>query len=239
MKAYAATHTGLVRKSNEDAYYLPKMGERFAIVADGLGGHLAGEVASRMAVSEVARHMREASQPDEEVIQRAVRDANSLIYKAATDNISQSGMGTTLTALWFDNQAVHLIHVGDSRAYLLRNQALMQLSRDHSLVEEMMEKGELTPDEARVHPHRHLITRALGIGKKVEADIIRLDYQPEDVWLLCSDGLSNAVRNHEMAEILMGQEPWPLKMDRLIELALERGGKDNITAVVVAGEDET
>ncbi len=239
MKAYAATHTGLVRKSNEDAYYLPKMGERFAIVADGLGGHLAGEVASRMAVSEVARHMREASQPDEEVIQRAVRDANSLIYKAATDNVSQSGMGTTLTALWFDNQAVHLIHVGDSRAYLLRNQALMQLSRDHSLVEEMMEKGELTPDEARVHPHRHLITRALGIGKKVEADIIRLDYQPEDVWLLCSDGLSNAVRNHEMAEILMGQEPWPLKMDRLIELALERGGKDNITAVVVAGEDET
>lgn len=239
MKAYAATHTGLVRKSNEDAYYLPKMGERFAIVADGVGGHLAGEVASRMAVSEVARHLREAPHPDEEIMQSAVRDANSLIYKAGRENVSQSGMGTTLTALWFDDKAVYIIHVGDSRAYLLRNQALMQLSRDHSLVEEMMEKGELTPDEARVHPHRHLITRALGVGSKVEADIMRIDYRPGDVWLLCSDGLSNPVRNHEMAEILMKQEPWPLKMDSLIELALERGGRDNITAVVVAGEDET
>ncbi len=237
MKAFASSHVGLVRRTNEDAYYLPKLEERFAVVADGMGGHLAGEVASRMAVDEFVRELREYRFPDEEIMKHAVEAANAAVYRAAQLDISKKGMGTTLTALWMGKDSVCLAHVGDSRAYLLRNGALMQLSRDHSLVGELMEKGELTFEEAMVHPQRNLITRALGTNPKVVPDVMRLDYQKGDVWLLCSDGMSNHVHNHEMAEILRRGEEWQLKADRLVELALDRGGSDNITVVLVVGEE--
>lgn len=238
MKAYAASHVGLVRHTNEDAYYLPRPGERFAVVADGMGGHLAGEVASAIAVEEFAGCLRTACRVDEEVLKRAVRMANHAIYRESHHDAAKSGMGTTLTALWFDAGLVYVVHVGDSRAYLLRSGALMQLTRDHSLVEEMLEMGEITQEQARVHPHRNYITRALGTNAHVEPDILRLDFKPEDVWLLCSDGMSNLLRGPEMAEMLMQQQlSWQQRLDRMVELALERGGQDNITALVVTGEE--
>lgn len=237
MRAYALTHVGNVRTINEDSFYVPLPDERFAAVADGMGGHLAGEVASGIAIRAFAAFLKSHSM-NEETLHMAVSEANLEIYKEAQRDPLKHGMGTTLTAVCFENDLVYLTHVGDSRAYLLRKRALMQLSSDHSLVNELVEKGELTPAEAMNHPQRNLITRCLGTNKKVEPDIIRLDYQPGDVWLLCTDGLSNYLRQGELAEQLLCGGSWNDKLQRLVDEALLRGGGDNITAVIVTGEED-
>ena len=235
MKAFAATHVGKVRPINEDAYYLPEDGECFAAVADGMGGHQAGEVASAIAIREFTAEIR-GKALNEDALKDAVRRANAAIYEEGARDPLKRGMGTTLTALWYDEDTVYLTHVGDSRAYLLRNRALMQLSNDHSLVSELVALGEITPEQALTHPQRNFITRALGTGKKTEADILHLDFQPGDAWLLCSDGLTNHLRTAEIAEVLLQSIPWPDKLKALIDTALLRGGRDNITAVAVLKE---
>jgi protein phosphatase len=227
-----------VRPVNEDAYYLPEDGERFAAVADGMGGHQAGEVASAIAIREFTAEIR-GKALSEEALRDAVRRANSAIYEEGARDPLKRGMGTTLTALWYDSDTIYLTHVGDSRAYLLRNRALMQLSNDHSLVSELVALGEITPEQALTHPQRNFITRALGTGKKTEADILHLDFQPGDAWLLCSDGLTNHMRAAEIAEVLLRGIPWPDKLNALIDTALSRGGRDNITAVAVLKEAAT
>ena len=237
MKVYAATHIGLVRLKNQDAYYAPKPGESFAVVADGMGGHLAGEIASKLAIKEFVRWLKCAPLPSEDTMRRAVIEANLAINREARKNSKYAGMGTTLTALWFGENVVYLAHVGDSRAYLFRNGALMQLSRDHSLVGEMLERGQITSQEAMVHPQRHYITRALGTDTAVEPDTVRLNYRPGDVWLLCSDGMTNHVRSMEMAEILLMPVSWEARVDTLVKTALKRGGTDNITVLVAMGEE--
>ncbi len=238
MKAFAVTHVGKVRQINEDAYYLPKNGEGFAAVADGMGGHQAGEVASAIAIREFTAEIR-GKVPSEDALKEAVRRANTAIYEEGARDPLKRGMGTTLTALWYDTDNIYLTHVGDSRAYLLRNQALMQLSNDHSLVSELVALGEITPEQALTHPQRNFITRALGTGKRTEADILHLDFQSGDVWLLCSDGLTNHMRAAEIAEVLLRSAPWPDKLQSLIDTALDRGGRDNITAVAVLREATT
>ncbi len=237
MRAYVRTHVGNVRTANEDAYYLPRRGEQFCAVADGMGGHLAGEVASSMAIKAFSDCVRN-HRPSEEVLHLAVMTANANIFAESQRDPLKHGMGTTLTALCFDGDMVHLVHVGDSRAYLLRNRALMQLSNDHSLVNEMVEKGELTPGQARNHPQRNYITRCVGTNKHVDPDIIRLDYQPGDVWLLCSDGLSNYIQSSELAEILMRKIGHEDQLDAMVQLALSRGGADNITCLIALGEED-
>ena len=232
MTAYAATHVGRIRETNEDAYYLPEAEECFVAVADGMGGHQAGEVASAIAIREFTAEIR-GKAPSEDVLKAAVRRANSAIYEEGIHDPLKRGMGTTLTALWYDEENIYLTHVGDSRAYLLRNHALMQLSNDHSLVGELVALGEITPEQALTHPQRNFITRALGTGRKTEPDIMHLDFQPGDAWLLCSDGLSNYMRAAEIAEVLLRDISWPDKLRALIEIALERGGRDNITALAV------
>ena len=238
MKAYARTDIGKTRQVNQDAFYLPAEGERFAAVADGMGGHRAGEVASAIAVTEFSRWLRWAARPDEDALNHAVAEANHAIYMEAKRDPLKAGMGTTLTAVWLDTSDVYLAHVGDSRAYLYRKGALIQLSRDHSLVGEMLEKGVITYNEALTHPQRNYITRALGTGKSIEADILRLDYKKEDVWLLCTDGLTNGVSTYEIAAILAKDTSWEQKLDEMVQLALDRGGRDNITALLVTGEGE-
>jgi protein phosphatase len=201
-----------------------------------MGGHLAGEVASAIAVEHFTRVLQ-GHEPSEEALHEAVRIANERVYEASLNDPNMHGMGTTLTALWFDRDYVYLSHIGDSRAYLLRNRALMQLSTDHSLVDELLTLGEITLKEARTHPHRNIITRALGTGPSVKADIIRIDAQPKDVWLLCSDGLSNYVSSPEMAEVMTRSRiTWHDKIDELIRLTLSRGGSDNITVLFAVGE---
>lgn len=233
MKVYALSHVGRVRTINQDAYYQPAPGENFAVVADGMGGHRAGEVASQMAVEEFTRWLRCAPRPNEEALRYAVSEANRAIYMKGKAEPDKAGMGTTLTALWADTNRVYLTHIGDSRAYLFRDGEMSQMSRDHSVVGEMMERGEITPEEARVHPHRHFVTRSLGTTVYVTPDVNKFERRPGDVWLICSDGLSNYVEGDEMGELLGGGGSWQNKASLLLELALRRGGSDNVTVVIV------
>ena len=192
MKVYAATDIGRVRPINEDSYYAPKPGERFCAVADGMGGHNAGEVASAMAVRVLEEEMRAPTQPTEEALRRAVERANARDLTAPRkEREGCPGMGTTITALCMEGNIAHIAQVGDSRAYLIRNRAILQVTTDHTLVEEMVLSGLITPSEALNHPKRNYITRALGTAETVEVDLLRLDTRPDDVFLLCSDGLSN------------------------------------------------
>ncbi len=236
MKAYGRTDVGRIRAVNQDAYYVPGAGESFAIVADGMGGHRAGEVASRIAVEEFRRWLRCAPRPNEEAIRYAVSEANRKIYDTSKREPDKAGMGTTLTALWFDTNRVYMAHIGDSRVYRVRDNMIAQLSRDHSVVADMVLRGEITAEEAKVHPHRHYITRAMGTSKYVAADIRRYDRIQGDIWLLCSDGLSNYIEADEMLEILLSHEEWEEKLNNLINLALRRGGADNITALIVVDD---
>lgn len=233
MKAYGATHVGRVRAVNQDAYYLPEAGESFAVVADGMGGHKAGEVASAMAVSEFTRWLRCAPVPTEETVNYAVHEANRIIHRTAQREADKSNMGTTLVSVWVDDEQVIECNVGDSRAYLLRGGALSQISRDHSLVGELVEEGKITKQEAMHHPHKNYITRAIGTSSMVQPEIRTLDRKSGDVWLLCSDGMSNYIEDGELERILREQADRAKCVKKLIDLALERGGADNITVVLV------
>ena len=186
MKVYAATDIGRVRPINEDSYYAPKPGEYFCAVADGMGGHNAGEVASAMAVRVLEEEMRTPTQPTEEALRRAVERANTEIYRASKEREGCLGMGTTITALCMEGNIAHIAQVGDSRAYLIRNRAILQVTTDHTLVEEMVLSGLITPSEAKVHPKRNYITRALGTAEKVEVDLLRMEERQkslEDIFL--------------------------------------------------------
>ena len=233
MKAYGATHVGRVHAVNQDAYYLPEAGESFAVVADGMGGHKAGEVASAMAVSEFTRWLRCAPVPTEETVNYAVHEANRIIHRTAQREADKSNMGTTLVSVWVDDEQVIECNVGDSRAYLLRGGALTQISRDHSLVGELVEEGKITKQEAMHHPHKNYITRAIGTSSMVQPEIRTLDRKSGDVWLLCSDGMSNYIEDGELERILREQADREKCVRQLIDLALERGGADNITVVLV------
>ncbi len=233
MKAYGATHVGRVRAVNQDAYYLPEAGESFAVVADGMGGHKAGEVASAMAVSEFTRWLRCAPVPTEETVNYAVHEANRIIHRTAQRETDKSNMGTTLVSVWVDDEQVIECNVGDSRAYLLRDGTLTQISRDHSLVGELVEEGKITKQEAMHHPHKNYITRAVGTSSMVQPELRTLDRKSGDVWLLCSDGMSNYIEDGEIERILCEQADREKCVRQLIDLALERGGADNITVVLV------
>ena len=233
MKAYGATHVGRVRAVNQDAYYLPEAGESFAVVADGMGGHKAGEVASAMAVSEFTRWLRCAPVPTEVTVNYAVHEANRIIHRTAQRETDKSNMGTTLVSVWVDDEQVIECNVGDSRAYLLRDGTLTQISRDHSLVGELVEEGKITKQEAMHHPHKNYITRAIGTSSMVQPEIRTLDRKSGDVWLLCSDGMSNYIEDGELERILCEQADREKCVRQLIDLALERGGADNITVVLV------
>ncbi len=233
MKVFALTDKGRVRAINQDAFYQPRPGETFAVIADGMGGHQAGDVASKLAVEEFTRWLKCAPRPSEDTLRYAVSEANRAVYMKSRAEQDKAGMGTTLTALWLEDDGALLAHVGDSRAYRFRDGVLEQMSRDHSLVGEMMERGELTEEEARVHPRRHYITRAIGTGSRVEADITRFDRREGDVWLLCSDGLSMYFTREELQNVLRGRRKWQMKVEDLVKTALDRGGADNVTALLV------
>lgn len=237
MKAYGASDIGKTRAVNQDAYYLPAEDENFAAVADGMGGHLAGEVASAMAIEVFAHRMRIARGEPEAALCDALECANLAIYQTSERNADKRGMGTTFTAVWMGDGEVYLAHIGDSRAYLLRDGELSRISTDHTLVAQLVAQGHLTAEQAKTYPHRNYITRALGVDMHVEIDITRTDWVEEDVWFLCSDGMTNEVEEEEICEILLGEGSYREKLDSLIALALERGGRDNITGVIVTTEE--
>jgi serine/threonine protein phosphatase PrpC len=228
------TDVGRQRHTNEDNFYdQPPL---FA-VADGMGGAQAGEVASEMAIGEfVAERDREA--PAEKQLEQIALAANRKIWDMAQSDSRHAGMGTTLTAAMVDGQYVAVGHVGDSRLYLYRNGTLERMTRDHSLVEEFVRQGKLTPEQAEKHPQRSVITRALGPENSVEVDAFRIPARDGDVFLLCSDGLSGMVSDADMAAILSGAASLQDAAAKLVDAANDAGGRDNITAVLFRVEDD-
>lgn len=238
MKVFCATNIGCVRTVNEDSYYMPAPGQRFMAVADGMGGHLAGEVASQMAVRVLAETLRGEKALSEDKLRHAFLKANHDVYMEAERDRSKHGMGTTMTALWFGQGTVLMGHVGDSRAYRWREGKLMRLSTDHSYVEELVRSGIITREMALNHPQRNVITRSIGPWPRVEVDIERFDYSEKDVFLLCSDGLTRYVSEAEIERALKDDRTYKEKIDGLIADVLRRGGADNVTVMIVAGESD-
>jgi PPM family protein phosphatase len=226
------TDTGRQRRDNEDSAYVRVP---LFVVADGMGGAQAGEVASALAVEEFRRGLPDADAEHPTAEQRLaarVQSANRRIYETAHTAREHEGMGTTLTAVYFDDSELAIAHVGDSRAYVLREGDLTRLTHDHSLVEELMRRGKLTPEQAAEHPQRSIITRALGIEAEVEVDTWTLPGRAGDVVLLCSDGLTSMIDENTIAAILRAETDLDRAGERLIHEANEAGGRDNITVVL-------
>ena len=235
----AATDTGLVRDLNEDAIYV---NDSLAVVADGMGGHAAGEVASAMAVDLLVDEF--VHRPTVEGLQRAIESANEVIIANARDTPEHFGMGTTVIAVGLTEDAhgvtsATLFNVGDSRAYQLRDGALRQLSEDHSVAEEWVRMGRLTPEEAAVHPRRHQLTRTLGVEETVDVDVMSVIASPGDRVLLCSDGLSNELSPETIAQLASAPVPLEEAVRALIDAARSAGGRDNISAILLEFDEVT
>jgi serine/threonine protein phosphatase PrpC len=232
---YAGTDTGRQRRANEDSHLARAP---LFVVADGMGGAQAGEVASRIAVESFEGGLHETGEPEAALAQLA-RDANTRIHELSHSHAEQAGMGTTLTAFYVGEREVSIAHVGDSRAYRLRGAALTRLTDDHSLVDELLRQGRLTREEALEHPQRSVITRALGPEGFVEVDTRSYTAHDGDVYLLCSDGLTTMVPEERLAELLLAHAPKSLRAagEALIAAANEAGGRDNITVLLLRVEE--
>jgi protein phosphatase len=227
------TDTGRQRRENEDRAYVSAP---VFVVADGMGGAQAGEVASQMAIEAFEQGLPDGGSPEERLADR-VRDANHRIYDRSRAEHGREGMGTTLTAAYLDDGQLAIAHVGDSRAYLFRDGELTRLTQDHSLVDELVRQGKLTEQQAAEHPQRSIITRALGPEPEVEVDTWTYPLRAGDVVLLCSDGLTSMVSEDRVAEILASSATLDEAGDRLIAEANEAGGRDNITVVLTRVEE--
>jgi protein phosphatase len=239
-RGYFVTDVGQKREHNEDSYLCNDQLRLYA-VADGMGGHQGGERASRVAVEVIEREMaihanRLGGLMAEEAVHSALRESTQLasrtIFEMAQTNPHFAGMGTTLTGIWFHDQRLTLCHVGDSRAYLLRDGATRQLTEDHSWIQEQVRAGLVSPEDAVVSRFRNIITRSVGFESTVEPDLQTLAVEMGDCYLLCSDGLSNHVSVDEIGQILTTQF-YADAGRALVEMANERGGDDNITCVIV------
>src|SRR5690349_21037663 len=224
----ARTDVGRGRPENEDSVLVDDARGLWA-VADGMGGHRAGEVASATAI-ETLQDAYRAGTP----LNQAVEAANAAVFSKAADDAALRGMGTTLTAVALENGRTALLgHVGDSRAYLLRDGAVTQVTDDHSLVEQLVREGRLSPEEAQRHPQRAIITRALGVDAHVEVDTYRVDLNPGDRLLICSDGLTNMLSDDTIAATLRRHPDPQQAADTLVDMANQAGGDDNITVVIL------
>jgi PPM family protein phosphatase len=231
---FSHSDTGRQRRANEDAYFARAP---VFVVADGMGGAQAGEVASRVAVESFERGIDDGSGSPEELLAERVREANARIHEMSQAEQDRAGMGTTLTAAHVGEHEVAIAHVGDSRAYRLRGDALERLTEDHSLVEEMRRRGQLTAEEADEHPQRSIITRALGPEPDVTVDTHSWRGAEGDVYLLCSDGLTSMVSEERMAAILREAPTLRDAGRALVAAANDAGGRDNITVVLFRLED--
>jgi PPM family protein phosphatase len=237
LEAAGRTDVGQVRTANEDAFGYCVADGVFAL-CDGMGGAAAGEVASRIAVDTlIERLCAESSQANRrKVLEEAIADANQRVHSRAEEEISLRGMGTTLVALAIGGDHALIGHVGDSRCYLFRKGKLIRKTLDHSLVDEQVRLGQLTQDEAEHSPLRNVITRAIGTQVSVSADIGELDLKPDDILLLCSDGLTREISDERIAALLAEEGELDELCLRLIGAAKAAGGHDNITAILVRAE---
>ena len=228
---HGKTDKGLVRKENEDAFCIEKDLGLLAI-ADGMGGHASGEVASKMAIEILKDSLKKEGEPLPDRLNSGVKLANKSIYDASRSQSRLNGMGTTLTALQLNGNRLSIAHVGDSRAYLFRGGVIEQITDDHTIVSEQVARGMMTREEAARSDMRNILSRALGIAPEVDVDIEELTVSEGDQLVLCSDGLSELISDDEiLSEVQTSNRP-EIVCDELVNLAIQRGGEDNITVIV-------
>ena len=239
MQIFAKTDKGIVRSINQDAFFVNVLSDNavLAVVCDGMGGANAGDIASKTAVDVISKYVLNAYTPTmnteqiTRLIVNAISSANMEVYSISEKSEHLSGMGTTVVAAVIRDKYAVICSIGDSRAYLINND-IVQITRDHSIVQSLVESGKLSPEEARVHPEKNVITRAVGVENNVLVDDYCIDFDTDDVLLLCSDGLSNYVTNDDILQIVKNKTDDDVA-DLLIQQANQGGGRDNITAVVV------
>ncbi|MCL2532481.1 MAG: Stp1/IreP family PP2C-type Ser/Thr phosphatase [Oscillospiraceae bacterium] len=241
MKISAKTHTGQVRHVNEDYCAVHELGEHatLVVVCDGMGGAAGGDVASKSAADFVVETVQNAYRPQSDsrfikhMLVAALSNANNLVFGLSQQDDGLFGMGTTMVAALLTAQTVHIAHVGDSRAYLYQQGMLRQLTRDHSVVQALVDSGQITEVEARIHPRRNLITRVLGVEEQVDIDYCEHPLQEGDIVLVCTDGLTNTVNLARALPLLLEQSLFDELAEDLVALANRNGGGDNITVAAV------
>ncbi len=242
VSVYGASDTGLVRQLNEDSFLIQGFEDGkphgFCILADGMGGHNAGEVASAMATKIIANELLASDLSGDEnqivsQIKASLDFANNEIYNTSVTNSENSGMGTTAVTFYLSQDRAYIANIGDSRAYLLDTNGITQLTVDHSVVQKLLESGSITPQEARNHPEKNIITHALGTEMREYYDIYEFTVEKGDRILLCSDGLTDMLEDFEIQEILKNQNATDEAVNTLISEANSHGGKDNITAILI------
>ena len=236
MKAYAKTDIGSKRSMNQDYMYCntEPVGsfQHLLIVADGMGGHRAGDYASRLCVETMVQSLeKSAHKTPVSLFEEAVTAANKAVFEESASHVEYEGMGTTVVACTLEENTLYIANIGDSRLYLIRD-GIEQITDDHSLVEEMVKQGNITESEARIHPQKNIITRALGINEEVQADFFEIDVEQGDVIMLCSDGLSNMIEDEDMEYIVKNSDTLQTAAESLVARANENGGNDNITGVL-------
>lgn len=241
MKIVAKTDKGLVRENNQDAYAVGELPDEvaWAVVCDGMGGAAGGNIASALAVKVISdkitssynEKMRDSSIKN--LLDSAITAANIEVYDMAYSRPDLKGMGTTVVAVVVRDNVAHIAHAGDSRAYLVNKDGVEQITVDHSLVQNLVDRGEITKEEAEHHPNKNVITRALGVDKRIDVDFSEIYMQENETLVLCTDGLSNCVNNSEMAEDIKDGQYYAFA-DRLVKRANKNGGNDNITVVAIA-----
>lgn len=239
MNYFGVSDKGQYRAENQDCFdILAVSGGVLAVVCDGMGGAAGGSMASEMAVTRFmafARAALEASDGDDpaEALRQAVDAANRKVFRCAELSEEYVGMGTTLVAGYWQGDTAFFVNVGDSRAYRMAKDGIVQVTRDHSLVQQMIDKGEITPAQGRHHPRRNLITRAIGGGRLVTCDEFTMPIREGDRFLLCSDGLTNSLEDAEMHRVLLAEDNAESACRKLVQEALESGARDNVTAAVI------
>lgn len=237
LKTFSITDIGKKRKLNQDFVYTSEMPlgnlPNIFIVADGMGGHNAGDYASKYTVETMEHHIRESEETNPvRILEQAIEAANEVILKKSLEDESMNGMGTTVVAATLIGTKLQVGNVGDSRLYVV-NDDIVQITRDHSLVEEMIRMGGLEREAARNHPDKNIITRAVGVRETVEIDFFSIELKEGDTVLMCSDGLTNMLEDEEIRMILSGQRDIVEKAEELIKAANSNGGKDNIAVIII------
>ena len=238
MKTFSMTDVGRRREINQDYMYTSEAAvgslPNLFLVADGMGGHAAGDYASRFAVEKIVDYILNAAKSEPIlVLGEAIREANYLLYQEADKDSEKKDMGTTIVAAVVSGSQLYTANVGDSRHYVINHEGITQITRDHSLVQEMVRMGEMKMEDAKEHPDKNIITRAVGVMPEVAVDFFETSLGAGDLVLLCTDGLTNMVEDEEIRRIVLEQRDMVEMAEKLIEKANENGGRDNITAVLI------